>query len=170
MEVYFLRHGIAEARRAGRTDAERRLTEEGRQKLRQVLARGRAAKAEPTLILTSPLVRAVETAEIAAEVLRYKGAIVPADALLPSSSPREVWRELGAHAGEAAILLAGHEPLLSETASYLVGASRVVVEMKKGALLRIDVEIPKAEPQGVIQWLLTAKLADRPDLRDAAGS
>ena len=169
MEVYLLRHGIAEARRAGRTDAERKLTEDGKRKLRQVLARARAAKAEPSLILTSPLTRAVETAEIAAEVLRYQGAIVPAEALLPSSSPRAVWRELGAHAGERAVLLAGHEPLLSETASYLLGASRVVVEVKKGALLRVDLEITSGEPRGVLQWLLTAKLAAKPDTQDAEG-
>jgi phosphohistidine phosphatase len=165
MEVYLLRHGIAEPRGAGRTDAERKLTEEGRQKLRQVLARARAAKVEPSLILTSPLIRAVQTAQIAAEVLRYQGAIVTADALLPSSSARAVWRELGAHAGEAAVLLAGHEPLLSETASYLVGASRVVVDLKKGALLRIDLEVSGAEPRGVIQWLLTPKLAAVADTR-----
>ncbi len=169
MEIYILRHGVAEARHAGRADADRKLTEEGRQKLRLVLARARAAKAEPSLILTSPFARAVETAEIAAEVLRYKGAIVRTDALLPSSSPRAVWRELGAHADEAAVLLAGHEPLLSETASYLLGTSRVVVELKKGALLRIDLAIPSAEPRGVIQWLLTAKLAAKPDAQDAEG-
>jgi len=164
MELYLLRHGIAEPRRAGRTDAERRLTVEGKEKLRQVLARARAAKTDPSLILTSPLVRAVETAEIAAEVLRHKGAIVRSEALLPSSSARAVWRELSARAGEKAVLLAGHEPLLSETASYLLGASRIVVEMKKGALLRIDVELPGAEPRGVLQWLLTAKLAARADV------
>jgi phosphohistidine phosphatase len=159
MEVYILRHGVAENRRPGRTDGERRLTEEGEQKLRQVLRRARAAGVEPSLILTSPLVRAVETAKIAAEVLGYKGALVQVNSLLPSSSAPAVWRELGAHAGEASILLAGHEPLLSETASYLAGSARVLFELKKGALLRIDVQVPRGEPRGVIQWLLTAKLA-----------
>jgi len=159
MEIYILRHGIAEVRRAGRSDEDRKLTEEGRQKLRLVLARARKAKAAPSLILTSPLVRAVETAEIAAEVLGYASAIVRTDALLPSSSSRAVWRELRGHAGEAAILLAGHEPLLGETASYLLGATRVIVDLKKGALLRIDVEEPSPEPRGVLQWMLTAKLA-----------
>ncbi len=158
MEIYLLRHGIAEPGRAGRPDGERQLTEVGKQTLRQVLARAHAAEVKPSLILTSPLIRAVETAELAGEVLRYRGRIVPTDALLPSSSARAVWRALGAHAGEAAVLLAGHEPLLSETASYLLGASRVLVALKKAALLRIDLEITGGEPRGVIQWLLTAKL------------
>ena len=103
--------------------------------------------------------RAVETARIAAQELGYRGAIPETDALLPSSTPQAVWRELRGHAGETAILVAGHEPLLSELASYLVGASRVVVEMKKGALARIDLEVTAGAPQGVLRWLLTAKLA-----------
>jgi phosphohistidine phosphatase len=159
MEVYLLRHGIAESGGAGRPDAKRKLTDAGKEKLRQVLARARAAKVSPSLILTSPLVRAVETAQIAAEELGYKDAIPQTDALLPSSTPQAVWRELRSHGGQTGILLAGHEPLLSELASFLLGASRVVVEMKKGALLRIDIGDSAGAPRGVVRWLMTAKLA-----------
>jgi phosphohistidine phosphatase len=159
MEVYLLRHGIAENRRPGRADAERKLTDEGKAKLRVVLARAQGAAGVPSLILTSPLVRAAETARIAAQVLGYAEAIEATDALLPSSSPQAVWKERRSRMGERAILLAGHEPLLSETASYLLGASRVAVDFKKGALMRIDIDEVTGAPRGVLQWLLTPRLA-----------
>ncbi len=161
MEVYILRHGIAESRSPGGTDAERRLTQEGRQKLRQVLIRAKAAKVRPSLILTSPLVRAVETAAIAAEVLGYGREIEQSDVLLPSSSCQAVWRELRRRAEEPAVLLAGHEPLLGETASYLLGSSRVIFALKKGALVCLEVDPLRGEPQGVLHWLLVPKLAGR---------
>jgi phosphohistidine phosphatase len=159
MEIYILRHGIAEVGRPGRSDAERKLTDAGREKLRWVLDRARTASLKPSLILTSPYKRAVETAEIAAEILGCKNAIVQTDVLLPSSSAQAVWRELVNYRDNDAILLTGHEPLLGEAASYLLGASRVLLDLKKGALLRIDVEELGKAPSGMLQWLLTAKLA-----------
>ena len=159
MEVYLLRHGIAENRRPGRADSERKLTDEGKAKLRLVLARAQGAVGQPSLILTSPLVRAVETAEVAAEALGYAGAIAKTNALLPSYCPQEVWREIRSHSGARAILLAGHEPLLSQTASYLLGASRLMVDFKKGALMRVDIDEVAGAPRGVLQWMLTPRLA-----------
>jgi phosphohistidine phosphatase len=159
MEVYILRHGIAEERRVGRADSTRKLTGAGKVKLRQVLETARAAGAQPSLILASPYVRAVETAEMAAEILGCADPIVQTDALLPSSPLQAVWRLIREHAGQAAILLAGHEPLLSETASFLLGASAASIDLKKGALLRIDLDRVDEAPRGVLQWLLTAKLA-----------
>jgi phosphohistidine phosphatase len=159
MEIYILRHGIAEERRSGRPDSARKLTRAGKVKLCQVLETARAAGVKPALILTSPYARAAETAELAAEILGCADPIVRTDALLPSSTPRAVWRLIRAHAGQTAILLAGHEPLLSETASFLLGASQALIDLKKGALLRIDFDRLEEEPRGVLQWLLTAKLA-----------
>jgi phosphohistidine phosphatase len=159
MEIYLLRHGIAEDRSPTGADADRRLTEEGRQKLRRVLDRARAAKVQPTLILTSPLVRAVQTAELAAEVLDVSGSLVKTAALVPEASPQEVWREIRGHRNQESILLAGHEPLFSAATAYLLGAPSLQIEFKKGALVRIDMERLAGEPQGVLQWLLPPKLA-----------
>lgn len=159
MEVYILRHGVAEERRAGRTDSARALTGAGKVKLRQVLEIARAAGVKPSLILTSPYLRAAQTAEMAAQILGCADPIVQTDALLPSSPPQAVWRLIREQAGHTAILLAGHEPLLSKTASFLLGASWALMDLKKGALLRIDLDRLDEEPRGVLQWLLTAKLA-----------
>jgi phosphohistidine phosphatase len=159
MEIYLLRHGIAEDRSPSGSDAARRLTEEGRQKLRRVLERAHGAKVRPSLILTSPLVRAVQTAEIAAEVLRYTGALLQTKALLPEGSPQDVWSEIRSHGDEDAILLAGHEPLFSSATAHLLACPALQFEYRKGALVRIDIERLSGEPRGVLQWILTPKLA-----------
>ncbi|HWB99521.1 MAG TPA: histidine phosphatase family protein [Bryobacteraceae bacterium] len=157
MEIYLLRHGIAEEHVSGQPDEERALTAEGRAKLKRVLKRARAAGVRPALILTSPLVRAVETADVAQTVLG--GRIGKTGALRPDSTPQAVWQEIRRHKAEPAILLVGHEPLLGEVFGYLLGAGRGMVDLKKGALGRIDVERLSGEPRGVLCWLLTAKIA-----------
>jgi phosphohistidine phosphatase len=159
MEIYFLRHGIAEDHSSTGRDADRRLTDEGRQKLRKVLERAHQAGVAPSLILTSPLKRALETAEISARELGYEGKLVRTSALVPGASPQEVWEEVRLHRGESAVLLAGHEPLFSATIAYFLGSPREMIQFRKGAIVRIDVESFGAAPAGVLQWMLTAKLA-----------
>ncbi|HUA82693.1 MAG TPA: phosphohistidine phosphatase SixA [Bryobacteraceae bacterium] len=159
MEVYLLRHGIAEDHAASGRDADRVLTEEGKRKLQKVMDRARKAGVNPTLILSSPLVRAIETAQIAAEALEYKSEIARSNALLPNAAPRDVWAEIRAHRDEPSMLLAGHEPLFSQTVAYLLGSTRAMVEFKKGALIRVDFAALGAEPRGVLEWMLTPKVS-----------
>ena len=100
MQIYLLRHGIAENGAPGRPDSERALTDEGREKLRRVLARARDAGASPSLILSSPYRRALETAEVAAGVLAYEGKVVKSRALVPEASPFDAWEEIRARPAE----------------------------------------------------------------------
>lgn len=157
MRIYVLRHGIAEDAAAGVTDAERALTQEGKRKLRCVLERARRAGVQADVILTSPLKRAVETAEIAAAVLGIKSDLVHTNALVPPGSPERVWKEIRSRKAEA-ILLAGHEPLLSLVVAYLLGCPALQVRMKKAALVSIEVEGDAAQPHGVLLWMLIPKL------------
>ncbi len=159
MELYLLRHGIAEERASSGKDADRRLTDDGRRRLRRVLEHARKANVTPTLILSSPLKRAVETAEVAAKELGYSSKIAISEALLPDSSPEKVWAEIRAHRDEPAILMTGHEPLFSATASWMLGSTRSMVDFKKAGLMRIDFEALGAEPRGVIEWMITPRLA-----------
>jgi phosphohistidine phosphatase len=158
MEVYILRHGIAESR-GGMEDAERALVPEGKKKLRAVLRIAAEAGVAPEVILTSPLRRAVETAELAAEVLGYRGEILRTDALLPERSPLDVWEEIREHEDKGQVLVSGHEPQLSHLGAVLLGAPSVQIDLKKGSLLRIDVDAPSRQPQGVLRWYLTPALA-----------
>jgi phosphohistidine phosphatase len=159
LELYLLRHGIAEDHSPTGRDADRRLTEEGRAKLRRVLERAQAAGVSPTLILSSPLKRALETAEIAARELGYEGRILRDEALIPDSSPTKIWAAVRDHATEPSILLAGHEPLFSNTVAWLLGSTRAMIQFRKAALVRIDFESLGAAPGGVLQWMLTPKIS-----------
>jgi phosphohistidine phosphatase len=161
MQVYLLRHGAAEEDRSGLNDADRALTPDGRRKLRQTLHTASQADVRPTLILTSSLKRAVETAEIAQEVLGYKGELLRTEALLPGSSVEQVWDELRVHANESAVVLVGHNPMFAELAGYLLGAPELQVDVKKGSLLRIDFESLSSQPKGILRWFLVPKLAAR---------
>ncbi len=158
MRIYILRHGIAEDAPAGGSDADRALTQEGKQKLRRVLGRAREAGVCPDVILTSPLKRAVETAALAADVLHVKGAFVQTKALVPGGSPERVWNEIRAQNAEE-VLVAGHEPLLSRVVAFLLGCPALEVNMKKAALVSIEMEVAGAQPHATLNWMLTPKVA-----------
>ncbi len=158
MELYLLRHGIAEEGSAGQSDASRALTADGKRKLKSVLKAALKADVEPSLILTSPYKRAVQTAEIATEVLKYKGELLRTEALVPASTPASVWEEVRVHRDEPQLLLAGHDPLFTDLAGYLLGFPALRIDFKKGALLRIDFDTFSAEPRGTLKWMLVPKL------------
>jgi phosphohistidine phosphatase len=157
MEIYILRHGIAEDAGAGESDAGRALTEAGREKLGRVLERARQAGVAPSLILTSPYRRAVETARIAGQTLGCR-KIVETGVLVPEGTPEKVWDEICAYCHERALLLAGHQPLLSMTVAYLLGTSALQVDLKKAALVSIDQQDFTSAPRGVLKWMLTPRL------------
>jgi len=159
MEIYLFRHGIAEDGEPGKPDSSRELTPEGHKKTAEVLKLARKAGVRPTLILTSPYARARQTAQIAADELGYASDILPVDSLVPHSSPENVWKDIRDHADQTSILLAGHEPLLSRMAAYLLNAPSLRVEMKKAAIVRIDLESMRAAPHGVLRWMIVPKMA-----------
>ena len=161
MELYLLRHGAAQDANASTPDAERSLTSDGRRKLRQVLEAAASAGVEPSLILTSPLKRAVQTAEVARDVLKYKKELLRTKALAPGATGQQVWDEVRVHRDEPSLLLVGHNPLFSELSGYLLGSDNVQVDFKKGAILRIDLEHFPPKPKGILRWYLTPKLAGR---------
>ena len=159
MQVYLLRHGISEEERVGLSDADRALTSEGRRKLRQTLQAAARADVKPTLILSSPLKRAMQTAEIAKEVLICKNGIVSTRALLPGSTSDQVWEEIRDNKNEPSVVLVGHNPLFASLAGYLLGQPELQVDFKKGAILRLDMEAFSSQPKGILHWYLTSKLA-----------
>lgn len=158
MELYILRHGIAEDGHAGLPDEQRQLTPEGRAKLREILRSARRAGVTPSLILTSPLVRAVQTAQIATEELGYNGDLVRTSGLTPDADPRETYTEIRTHRDERQVLLSSHNPLCSSLAGYLLGSRELWVDYKKGALMRIDFDRFGPDPHGILRWFLVPKL------------
>ncbi len=156
MEIYLLRHGIAESRELEIPDASRRLTPKGVRGLRRVLEVAHKAGASPALILTSPLRRAQETAAIASEILQCS-RVRETKALLPEADPAALWKELSAIDDATSVLVAGHEPHLSSMLAFLLHAP-IHVDFKKGALIRVHMSHMHGTPNGILEWMLTPRL------------
>ncbi len=141
-------------------DSDRELTTEGRRKLRETLrALVTAAEVNPSLIVSSPLTRALQTAEIARSVFKTKASVLRTKALTPNATVEQVWEEIRAHRGEPELMLVGHEPQFSSLAAYLLGSRELRVDFKKGAVLRLDLEGFGAQPRGTLRWFFLARFA-----------
>lgn len=164
MRIYLLRHGIAEDAGPGKPDAKRELTDKGRTRLAGVLRIARRALKEegrrPELILSSPLVRAVQTAETARDILGVESPVQQTGALIPEGNPRKVWEELRGLRKLDAVLLAGHEPLMGHLAAWLLGTPTLQVHMAKAGLVAIEMESFREEPHGTLRWMLSPKLTE----------
>jgi phosphohistidine phosphatase len=157
-ELYFVRHGLAEERGdAWPDDSKRPLTDEGMSRMRKA-ARGLARLGVSVdIVLSSPLVRARQTAELLAAGLQSRPSLVNIDSLAPDGSYPAVIADLEKHARKTCIALVGHEPMIGELVARLIG-SRHPIEFKKGAVCRVDLEdLPPAGP-GDLRWLLTPKV------------
>jgi phosphohistidine phosphatase len=140
-------------------DADRALTSEGEKKLKDVMKRARAAGCMPSVIVTSPYLRARQTAEIAARELQFGESLVEMAELTPMSAPLETWSELRAFRDEEAVMLVGHEPHMGLMTAFVLGTPELLVDFKKGALVRVDVPGYTARPRGVLKWMIAPKLA-----------
>ena len=157
-ELYLVRHGLAEERGdAWPDDTKRPLTDEGISRMRKA-ARGLARLGVSVeVVLTSPLVRARQTAEILAGALDPRPSLVNVDSLAPDGAYASVVADLEKHARKTRLALVGHEPMIGEFAARILG-SRHPIEFKKGAVCRIDLEdLPPAGPAD-LRWMLTPKI------------
>src|SRR5258708_30425458 len=151
MRLYLLRHGIAEEWRPDFPDEKRRLTAEGKRKVRLIAQGISKLDLGLDLIFTSPLPRASETAEIVADVLGCKELVNVDDRLAGGFSLHEA-RGIISDAGSAQSgMLVRHEPGFRMVASSLAGGSQI--DLKKGGLIRIDTD-EIAPGLGVLKWLL----------------
>jgi phosphohistidine phosphatase len=160
MQIYILRHGIAEDKGARQKDSERALTDEGRKKLAAVLKVAAKAGVSPSVILTSPYKRARQTAEMAGEALGYSKPVQDVESLVPHGSPQAVWNDVREYRTEESVLLAGHEPLLSQVVAYFLGCPALRFDFKKGAMVCIEMDSFRGDPHGVLEWVLTPRLAN----------
>lgn len=157
-ELYIIRHGVAENRgEAWPDDTKRPLTDEGVTRLRRASRALARAGLSIDVVLTSPLVRARQTADIFAAALSPHPAVVNVEALAPDGSSAGVVAELDKHSRKKRIAIVGHEPGLGDLAGRLVGM-RHAMEFKKGAVCRIDVETLPPKGPGALRWFLTPKL------------
>jgi len=159
MNLYLLRHGLAVEpdERSFSKDSERPLTAKGETKLVQITSAMVALDLTFDAILSSPYIRARQTAEIVADAFRARAKIKFTETLTPSGNPRKLI-ELIHHLGCQDPLLVSHEPFLSEFISFLVaGSSGFPVTMKKSGFCKLSLETLRYGPCATLEWLLTPK-------------
>ena len=158
MILYLIRHGIA----IDRTDpeappeAERTLTARGVQKTRAAALGFVEAGVKPDILITSPYIRAAQTAEIFAEALGFAPEkIRVSDALKPAANPADIPKEL-THLRAKEIACFGHAPHLDLTIAQLAGARGPITELKKAGVCCFEHLQPRGRWE--LRWVLTAKL------------
>jgi phosphohistidine phosphatase len=159
MEIYLLRHGLAEDRETwDKDDALRPLTKQGK-RITQLSAETMAAlELKPNWIITSPLVRAYQTAEIVARRLSLMDKLVQDERLGPGFSLPHMEQILEAYPYDESVMFVGHEPDFSETLSDLIGGGSLV--FKKGGLARVSI-LSRSPLSGELIWLVPPKLLAR---------
>jgi phosphohistidine phosphatase len=157
MDCVLFRHGIAVGRDEWEgPDADRPLTEYGAKRVRQVVAGLNRLDVQPTHVLSSPLIRAIETARIAHRSLRVGSAMHIVDELLPDAPPNRLLSILRKLPPESSVMCIGHEPQLGMAASVLLsGRVSASFPLKKAGACLIELPIQAKPGQGVLRWWLT---------------
>ena len=161
MKIHVLRHGIAVVRDDldVKNDSARQLTARGKRQLRQTAAAMKKMGLRFDLILSSPYLRAKQTAEIVAESLKLKKQLKFSDALAPDGSPKNLIRQLNeSKPAPENVLLVGHEPYLSCLISLLTtGGMDLAMDFKKGGLCKLETGKLNYDRCAALAWLLTPR-------------
>jgi len=161
MNLYILRHGIAvPALPVGaKSDFHRPLTPKGRKKVAKIGAAMEGLGLSFSLILTSPCVRARQTAEIVAKAFEPHKELEILKELATGVGPAALLNKLASqHLFPEDLLLVGHEPQLSGFISLLTsGSSHLPIQLKKGGLCKLSLPSLKARQHATLEWLLTPR-------------
>lgn len=162
MILYIVRHAIATPHGTpGMPDDDRPLTEEGIKKMHQAAAGLRSLGYIPELILSSPLPRARQTAEILIDAFGQEPIdLVILKALAPSGNRRDLYQAIASYEKKlTSLMLVGHQPSLGEIAGEIAwGSPDRYLELKKGGMCAIELERVGVPPSGSLISLLTPSI------------
>ena len=161
MNLFLLRHGLAvDSSKPGfKKDADRPLTPKGKQRLWRVAEAMEEMDLEFEAIISSPFVRAAQTADIIAEAFEIRKKLSTSDHLTPNGNPKLLLEHLNQlEPAPKGVLLVGHEPSLSQLIGLLVaGNTNALIDLKKGALCKLEIENLRCGRCATLAWLLTPK-------------
>jgi phosphohistidine phosphatase len=160
MKLSLLRHGIATERGSPgyEDDSQRPLTAKGQRRMWRAAEGMLALGLTYDLILSSPYLRARQTADIVAQVLKIPDGTHLSATLAPDGNPKQLIEELHTDGRAQTIMLVGHEPYLSRLiATLLTGGSNLTVIMRKGGLCTLDLETLRFGRCARLAWLLTPR-------------
>jgi phosphohistidine phosphatase len=164
MKLYLVRHAIAEevGTPGYEDDSLRPLTEKGRDKMRKIAAALKDLGVKPDLIVSSPYVRASQTASVLAKELKYRGEIAYSDSLLPTGEPNDMIGEINEKYSMDELMLVGHEPSLSSLAGVLLtGDPGLSINIKKGGACCLLLDDRHYDRKATLEWLVTPKISTR---------
>jgi len=165
MELYILRHGLAMDRADWKSskDHDRPLTDEGRKTTRRTAKALLALDLGFDRILSSPYLRAKDTAKIVARIIKPEEEVEFRDELAPNGNPEELTRVIAAvHKPAQRVLIVGHEPFLSRYISVLLTGQTVSrVRLKKGGLCKLQISHLRFGACAILEWLLTPRQLTR---------
>ncbi len=164
-EIYILRHGHAQKADNGLNDFDRALTEEGIEKINKLSLFFNKWDVNLEIVLSSPYLRAKQTAEIFVSNLTFKPELKIVDFLGCGASCNEISRGLMDYSLSKNVLLVGHSPDLEIFLGKLIGADRII--LKKGALAKVNFE-NNIELSGELEWLVTPKLMGKAKIKNQA--
>ena len=162
MKLFLVRHAIAEDLSDQDDDSLRPLTDKGREKMRRIAQALEELGVMPDLIVSSPYVRASQTASILAKELKYKEELAYSDFLVPMGEPNDMIGEINEKFSVDELMLVGHEPNLSSLASILLtGDSDLSINFKKGGVCCLSVDDLQYSRKVTLEWLVTPKISTR---------
>jgi phosphohistidine phosphatase len=165
MILYIVRHAIAVPRGTlGMDDSNRALTDEGVSKMKQIAVGLHRLGCVPEIILSSPLIRARQTAEILLQAFGKGIELEIFPALAPEGARRELFREIGSLEKKRInrLMIVGHQPSLGEIAGEIAfGSSKHYIELKKGGLCTIELDSVQGTPKGILTELLAPSILRR---------
>jgi phosphohistidine phosphatase len=158
MILYVMRHAEAVEGSDTLLDQWRYLTEKGRANARKTCASIAKSGPKPRLTITSPLTRAVQTAEIAAEKACRKNMVVASELLLPGGDIGELIAHLKGCGDAKRVMVVGHEPQLGLLVAKLLGREDDMIPLKKGScvMLKFDPDT-EGKPAGFLWYLAPGK-------------
>ena len=157
MNLYLMRHANAGVpRESAKLDAKRALIAEGKE---QCMTMGRilgALKVQPDVIISSPLKRALQTAQFVGNEVGYDGKVEMSPALNPDATYADFQKLIDKYSDRQDVLVVGHNPSLFQFVGRLItGNGGAGVRMRKGSVVRIDMD--KHPP--MLQWLIDPRMA-----------
>ncbi len=161
MILYFLRHGDAGHHSMAVDDDLRELTDDGVAALRAAAPLWRRLNLRPAVVISSPLPRALRTAELFGEAIKMTPPVAVDNRLRPGASWGDLARAMAAHPDARRVMFVGHEPDLSNAVSLLTGAS--AIRLRKGGLACVEFPGIPEPGSGELAWLLDPDLYAEPE-------
>ncbi len=157
MNIYLIRHGDAEKAAIGKKDFDRELTPSGKDKMKNAVSAWKNVIDKFDCIYSSPLIRATQTAEIAAEQFGIKSKVIVDKKLSPGCKAESIIEIVNTE-GKEDIAFVGHQPDFSDILSDLISNKGAYIEFKKGAIAKVVFGSKAHTSRGILEFLIPASV------------